>query len=114
MLNVTVGSGEDMREAGVPERASPAARLFHGSEPRKRADGRTKSAILNTGIDPSRVTGEDMREAGISERDFPATRRLAPGCRSHSRVLQVYLAHRKQPPPLGPSDDPRYSRTVVF
>ena len=79
-----------MREAGVPERASPAARLFHGSEPRKRADGRTKSAILNTGIDPSRVTGEDMREAGISERDFHATRRLAPGCRfiTHKACFQ--------------------------
>ena len=37
----------------------------------------------------------------------------APVCACHSvHGLQGYLAHKKQPPPLGPPKDPRHSPTV--
>ena len=55
----------------------------------------------------------EITKSGVLQRNLnPAKRPRTPRRAGEVTTLQGYLAHKKQPPPLGPPHDPRYSPTV--
>ena len=59
---------------------------------------------------PTEKEKETGREGGRGAREGEGRKEGREG--RGQRRLQGYLAHKEQPPPLGPPSDPRYSPTL--